>query len=344
MKHAIVYAQPGTFAGWPANNGLWSWDDSELLVGFVAGPYVEQPGHNLAEPYRLLTARSADQGETWATGEPAINAAYPSSQAIDFTHHGFAMRVAGTGYHGSDVAAGAFYVTLDHGQTWRGPQLFHRLQHHPELQGMTITARTDYVVEGPRACLVMLSARKSGEWGADRVFCARTTDAGKSFEFVSWVVPPSDPHRAVMPATVRCDSGRLVTAIRRRQAGGERCWIAAYASAGDGQSWQFISEVAETGGWNGNPPALARLDDGQLCCVFGERNACHMVAMFSPDEGQTWREPVILRDDFHRDAFGDPDLGYARVTQRADGQVIAIYYWATAALPHQHIAATIWQP
>jgi hypothetical protein len=344
MKHAIVYAQPGTFAGWPANNGLWSWDGSELLVGFVAGPFVAQPGHNIAEPYRLLTARSTDQGETWVPSEPAIKAANPHSEDIDFTHPGFALRVAGTGYHGSNVAAGAIYVTHDCGHTWRGPQPFHELHNHAELHGLSITARTDYVVQGPRSCLLMLSARKSAELGADRVFCARTTDAGKSFEFVSWVVPPSDPHRAVMPTTVTTSTGQLVTAVRRRQAGGERCWIDAYASTDDGQRWRFVSQVADTGGWNGNPPALARLSDGQLCCVFGERNACHMVAMFSGDQGQTWGRRTILRNDFHRDAFGDPDLGYARVTQRADGRMIAIYYWATAGMPHQHIAATIWQP
>ncbi|MCZ2982552.1 glycoside hydrolase, partial [Acinetobacter baumannii] len=87
-----------------------------------------------------------------------------------------------------------------------------------------------------------------------------------------------------------------------------------------------------------------KLRDGRLCCVFGYRTARRMVATFSADEGRTWGEQVILRDDFQVDVHGEPDFGYARACQRADGQMIAIYYWATAALPHQHIAATIWQP
>ena len=45
-------------------------------------------------------------------------------------------------------------------------------------------------------------------------------------------------------------------------------------------------------------------------------------------------------------SFGDltdcPEPGgYARVLQRADGRMVACYYWATEEAPHQHIAATI---
>ena len=32
VKHVEVYNEPGRFAGWPANNGIWSWDD-EIVVG-----------------------------------------------------------------------------------------------------------------------------------------------------------------------------------------------------------------------------------------------------------------------------------------------------------------------
>jgi len=95
--------------------------------------------------------------------------------------------------------------------------------------------------------------------------------------------------------------------------------------------------------WNGNPPALTRLRDGRLCCVFGDRANCRIVATYSADEGVSWGNDTVLRSDFQRDAFDDPDLGYPRVCQRADGQMIAIYYWATRDMPHRHIAATIWR-
>jgi hypothetical protein len=36
LQQIKVYSEPGRFAGWPANHGIWSWGD-ELLVGFSRG-------------------------------------------------------------------------------------------------------------------------------------------------------------------------------------------------------------------------------------------------------------------------------------------------------------------
>ena len=120
-------------------------------------------------------------------------------------------------------------------------------------------------------------------------------------------------------------------------------WIDAYGSTDDGASWSFLSRVGEAGGWNGNPPALARLHDGRLCCVYGNRSRRQILARFSADEGQTWGQEWVLRDDFES-IDDEPDFGYPRLTQRADGRLVALYYWATRDHPQQHIAATLWQP
>ena len=70
MRHVTVHERAGVFAGWPANNGIWSWEGREILVGLVVGAFEEQPGHNIHEPYRCILARSLDQGETWSAVEP----------------------------------------------------------------------------------------------------------------------------------------------------------------------------------------------------------------------------------------------------------------------------------
>lgn len=334
------------FAAWPANNGIWSWDGQEILVGFTVGAFEERAGHNIIEPYRSLLARSTDQGDTWSSVEPAHfvgTEADPRAviDAMDFADPGFTMRVVGIGYHGSKRPEGAFFASSDRGGAWQGPFTFGCLAECLELEGLDITARTDYVIEGPSQCLVFMSTR-GGSLASDTVFCVRTVDGGRSFRFVSWIVPPSDPYRAVMPSTVRLPSGALVTAVRRREPNTQRCWIDAYGSADTGQSWRLLGKVADTGGWNGNPPALAVTPDGRLCCVFGNRDACRMVARYSADGGGSWGDDLLLRDDFNRDRFQDPDLGYARLLRRADGKMIACYYWATAESPHQHVAATIW--
>lgn len=44
IKHGIVYFEEGRFAGWPANHGIWLWDN-EILVGFVEASHEEKTGH-----------------------------------------------------------------------------------------------------------------------------------------------------------------------------------------------------------------------------------------------------------------------------------------------------------
>jgi hypothetical protein len=348
MEHIVMFAQRGHFAGWPANNGLWAWDGTEMVVGFTVGGYCISSGHNITEPYRSLLARSLDGGASWQVEEPARYVGSSKdlkllSKALDFSAPGFAMRVIGEGYHGTEEKRGGFFYSYDRGRTWQGPYRFEGLAALPQLGGWEWTPRTDYVVSGPSECLVLLSARPVDRWGSDRVFCARTTDGGRIYSFVSWMVPPSDPYRAVMPSTVCCSLDRLASAVRRREMGTERCWIDAYGSEDGGASWSFLSKVGETGGHNGNPPALVRLRDGRLCCAYGRRDRRQMVARISGDEGQSWGEERVLREDYCP-ANNDADLGYPRMAQRADGRLVMIYYWATRDLPQQHIAATIWDP
>jgi hypothetical protein len=236
-----------------------------------------------------------------------------------------------------------FWYSYDRGHTWKGPHNFGELMKHPKLKGKEFTARTDYIVNGRDECLIFLSATP-GQSGRDFTFTARTTNGGKSFDFVSWIVPPTDPHRGVMPTTVRCSETRLVTAIRRRLgSGGKPCWVDAYVSKDNASSWSFVSKVGDAGVWNGNPPAMVRMKDGRLCCVYGNRSRKQMIARFSGDEGVTWGPEIILRDDFEVDSFDDRDFGYPRVVQRPDGKLVAIYYWATKERPQHQIAATIWR-
>ncbi|MHC4155535.1 MAG: sialidase family protein [Planctomycetota bacterium] len=339
-KHVVVHGGPEIFCAWPANNGLWSWG-SEIAVGFAERKFAEKEGHNYAsrDSTRSLLARSMDSGETWKIEDPhnfvgdgGETTGPPGG--MNFGHPDFAMRIK--------KEPEQFWYSHDRGHTWKGPYNFGELMKHPKLNGKEFTARTDYIVNGPDDCLVFLSAKR-GESGSDFTFTARTTNGGKSFDFVSWIVPPTDPHRGVMPTTARCSDKKLVTAIRRRQGGGKPCWIDVYVSNDNGSSWSFLSKVGDAGVWNGNPPALVRMKDGRLCCVYGNRSRKQMIARFSGDEGATWGPEVILRDDFQVDSFDDRDFGYPRLVQRPDGKLVAIYYWATKEHPQHYIAATVWK-
>jgi hypothetical protein len=350
VQHVVVYHQPGCFAGWPANGGLWSWDDGqEILVGFCTGDVREQPGHNIVEPYTNRLARSRDGGLTWEIEEPPgyyqAGTAFVDAPVAGFrSSTGIAIRCTAIGYHGGVDPRGGCLFSEDRGRHWQGPYRLTGLVDAPELRSWEITTRTDYLLSGMNDGLFLLSARRPGQGGTDRVFCARTRDGGRQFEFLGWVIGPDDPHRAVMPATVRGTANRLVTTVRRRQRDADRNWIDALGSDDNGRTWRWLSRVGDTGRGNGNPPALLRLRDGRLCCVYANRDRNQIVARLSADDGRHWADEVILRGDYRPDRHGDADLGYPRLFQRRDQRLVAVYYWCAPTGPDALIAATLWTP
>ena len=359
IKHVVVYQEDGKFAGWPANNGAWIFEGDELLVGFTRGKYeLKERGHNIGKSFQeCWLARSTDGGENWQAYNPENYVGDvgdkpqcpPLKKPINFEHPKFAMRMVGAGYHGAKDGRGHFHYTYDGGVTWNGPHRFGKLHQAPELKQAKLTEltpRTDYVVTGKHEAVLLLSSRQKGKFGTDRIFTARTKDGGMSFEFLNWVVPVDDKARAVMPETFRTDSGVLITAMRRKRKDkdvGELNWVDAYTSTDSGQSWNFTAKIGDSGTSNGNPPAIAATADGRLCAVFGERDQGRILAAYSADQGKTWTDPIVLRDDFGSEDNETNDLGYPRLLQRSDGKMVAVYYYSTKDCLH-HIAATIWTP
>jgi len=351
-KHYVVYYEKGKFAGWPANNGAWIFDGDEILVGFTRGNYQKRQGdhnidHNGQESW---LARSEDGGKTWNAYHPKNYVGTPQDKItplekpIDFTHPKFALRVVGAAYHCAYDGKAHFFYSYDGGKTWQGPHRFGKLHEIAELRNAKLeelTPRTDYIVLGKHEALVIMSARQNGKFATDKLFCARTRDGGKTFEFVSWVVPTDDPARAVMSQTIQRKDGTLLTVMRRRK--GEANWVDAYGSKDGGKTWQFVARVGGTGSNNGNPPALAETENGRLCVVYGERAIGAMLVTYSSDDGKTWSKPTVLRKDFGSEDNETLDMGYPRLVRRSDGKMVALYYYSTKDCLH-HLAATIWDP
>ena len=379
-EHVVVYHEEDKFLGWPANNGAWSADGVNMLVGFTHGDYkLIIDNHNIGGNQVSWLARSTDMGQTWEGYDPIDYVGDFGKEPelktlenpIDFSHPQFAMRIVGTGYHGAHDTRGHFFFSYDAGKSWNGPYRFgaDNIREWPELKNtalsedIELTPRTDYIVEGKDKCLIFMSVRAKGEFGTDRLFCMRTVDGGRTFKFVGWVVPPYDekkvdlslkvkleeddaqnPHpnqcRAVMSQTIRLENGNLICAMRRKYK--EHNWVDAYVSEDGGNSWTFLSEVGDAGAGNGNPPALNITDKGRLIAVFGNRKEPGtMMVVYSDNEGKSWSEPKILRDDFGSEDMETIDLGYPQLLKRKDGKMIALYYWSTKDCLH-HIAATIW--
>jgi hypothetical protein len=336
VENVIVYREKGRFGGWPANHGIWSWGD-EILVGFSAAWYKQRSAdrHQMDgdKPEEPRLARSLDGGKTWRVETPA--SLLPPAQGgkkpevlrkpMNFTAPGFALTLRFLDNH---KGPSLFWYTEDRGKSWAGPYEF------PQL-GAGVAARTDYIVNGPRDCLVFLtSAKANGREG--RPFAARTRDGGVSWQFVSWIGPEPSGF-SIMPSTVRLGPKHLLTTVRVKQ-DDPRNWLDAWRSNDDGETWQHAGKVGDTGEASGTPSSLIRLKDGRLCLTYSSRTKPFpILARFSKDEGRTWDAPRVLRADAV--AW---DTGYVRTVQRPDGKMVTVYYYNDAVMPERFVAATIW--
>lgn len=355
--HVEIYRRPGAFAGWPANYGLWNWGD-EVVCVFAVGRLGTPDGslhlEDSCHPFKPAQARSFDGGLTWEV--EAFNAAVPGRQSlsadehvvedlkaggailpdrdlrpmeepVDFLTQGSVILAARTGIRGHPLSW--FYVSHDRARSWEGPFAFHGL----EVAG-GIAARTDIVVLGKRDALFLLTTTEDGEEG--KVFCARTADGGCTFRFQAYL-GRGRRGSAIMPASVRLDDGTVFTAVRRNDER-RRGWIDAYRSFDEGRTWTFAGRPVADTGYMGNPPALTRLGD-DLILTYGYRAPPFGIrAIASSNGGLSWSDPMIVRGD-----GGGPDLGYPRTIARADGTLLAVYYFNRADTDERFIAASVFQ-
>ena len=361
VKHTTVYRQKDRFAGWPANFGMWAWGD-EVVVVFTEGRFENRSYIHKCDPtapFRNLQGRSLDGGETWTVepfngptpnnralasdghmapelriGNPfeGENPPVPLTAPIDFTDPETAVMVIHTTHgHAPGQVHSWFHVSRDRCRSWQGPFCFHGLDPAIELVG-----RTDVVPLGRDHALFMLTVQKSnGHEG--RVLCAETCDGGRAFRVRSPLGPEPERYE-IMSSSLRLPDGQLLSAVRREAADGKPS-ICMYRSTDEGASWhEAAPPVPEMGEHGSNPPALVRTGSGRLALVYGYRNPPFGVcAVVSDDDGETWSEPVVLRAD-----GGDGDLGYPRAVLRADGKLVACYYYNEHTDGERFIGATIW--
>ena len=329
-RHLKVFYEKGRFAGWPANNGIWHWEN-EILVGFTLG-YLAPPQKkglhqlDLDRPRTSMLARSMDGGQTWSASE----AAYPEGRPkpfptdIPFDAPGFALNARG------DKA----FISLNRGRTWQGP---FRLP----FADLNLRARTDYQVLGPKDLILFLTAQKTNN-REGRPFCARTRTAGTHFNQFAWIGPEPPSGYSIMPSSIRMPNGDFLVALRRRNNDpAQHNFIELFRSRNGGLSFQWLANpVKENGQYSGNPPSMVRIADGKICITYANRDKPHTIrVVFSSDDGKTWGPEYVLRS-----GAAEPDIGYTRTVQRPDGKLVTVYYWLHKPRSERYIAATIFSP
>ncbi|HVX47129.1 MAG TPA: sialidase family protein [Mycobacteriales bacterium] len=357
VERSIVFREPGRFAGWPANYGMWAWGEEILaiyIVGWV-GPLHGMHARDTSRPFVPVQSRSLDGGRTWRhepfpgripggrtlSGDEHVDRELKSrprireadfavpAEPVDFTDPETIVLCGRTDLERGSVSW--FYVSRDRGRTWSRP---HRL---PMFGLAGVSARTDVVPLARHSALFLLTGTKS-DGTEGRVFAARTGDGGRNFERVGYV-GPEPAGWSIMPSSLMLADGTIVSALRCSDPDtGHR--IEMYASNDEGRSWVPRSRPVADTGRGGNPPALIRVADGRLVIVYGYRDEPRgLRAVVSADSGHSWSTPAVLTAD-----TPSHDMGYPRVVGLGDGRLLAVFYSNSGPESDRFIEAVRWAP
>ena len=347
--HVLVYANNDEFAAWPANEGLWAWGNEVLVAAWTSRYQEDGATHNHAPdaPKRIRFFRSLDGSLTWKQEfhenipppESLLEALPCPEKKIDFMNPDLAMRWRGS----------TFFVSGNRGRNWQGPYripLFHGCRH--------AAARSSYIPLDTDSCLAFVNYGYASQNGTyERAAAIRSSDGGKSWEFLSWIGPDVGAAFSAkalgkgnvyttMPQAVRLGPEHFITTLRLRTTNEDRTfnrkWGELYESVDGGKNWIRLSEIEQN---SVNPISLVHLGDRKLIAVYGDRgaNPIGIYAKISRDLGRTWSDAVPLRTDAR-----EWDIGYAVSTLRPDGKILTLYYYTTEERPQNFIAATIWDP
>ena len=340
VEHAVVYREKNHFAAWPANYGLWCWEE-EVLVVFADGRLGDQGklhARDMSHNFRPRQARSKDGGRSWTVeefqghvpGGESLSAdehverplrSGPKLQdtkfgrvnaPIDFLDPECILLAARTGL-GMD-ARSWFYLSRNRGTRWEGPFAFIGL----DMAG--VTTRTDIVPISSRHALFMVTcAKPDGQEG--RTLCVESLDGGRSFQAKCWL-PYDDNSYSIMPSSVRLGGDTVLTVIRRGRGIEKDGWLESFKSEDLGKSWRPMGFPVENTGPGGNPGSLIRLSGGRLALVYGSRVKPYGIRIkISSDGGRSWSSEQNVGQTAPL-----PDLGYPRAVISNDGTLLTVYY------------------
>ncbi len=194
--------------------------------------------------------------------------------------------------------------------------------------GKTWNAKVRCPVSTPHGPIVLRSGRilymgKQFPLEMDRPFgeiaCAVSDDNGDTWQEIGVVPLPEGVSidQVHEPHVMECTNGDL------------RCYIRYHYPDGSLGVWQTMSKdggrtwtVAEDMDFHGSPPHILRHSSGAWAMTYGWRHPGYgQRARISRDEGATWGEELILRDD-----GPDGDLGYPCSVELKDGSIFTVYY------------------
>lgn len=336
VTHITVAFDEPSFFGWPANHGIWKFDD-ELLVGFEKGiHHYNGPGvHALDRTIPTIRMFARFRPETgWVHEFPEIPAIdYENTTRLpdvpaDLLTPESGLYLMPSGWDGNVFTQ--LMVTNDKGKSWQGPFYI------PDFGLVGVAARTDYIVCDGYFLLAMTGVKADGLEG--NTFAAKLTFDGKWEKLGMMGEDPPEGDFRIMPAIARLPDGSLL-GIGRYASENEPGFtqLDVYLSNDEGKTWEFETKLTyvENDMSGGSPPALCTLPDGTVLLAFFRRQTPCGLFITTTRDGKNWSEPQALRTD-----AVNTDIGYPRIAF-FNNEVHILYYYNLGEEAPRFVADTV---
>lgn len=336
VKHITVAFDEPSFFGWPANHGIWKFDD-ELLVGFEKGihHYNGPDVHALDRTIPTIRMFARFRPETgWVHEFPEIPAIdYENKTRLpdvpaDLLSPESGLYLMPSGWDGNVFTQ--LMVTNDKGKSWQGPFYI------PDFGLVGVAARTDYIVCDGYFLLAMTGVKADGLEG--NTFAAKLTFDGKWEKLGMMGEDPPEGDFRIMPAIARLPDGSLL-GIGRYASENEPGFtqLDVYLSNDEGKTWDYETKLTYVGNdmSGGSPPALCTLPDGTILLAFFRRQSPHGLFITTTRDGKNWSEPQALRTD-----AVNTDIGYPRIAF-FNNEVHILYYYNLGEEAPRFVADTV---
>ncbi len=378
----ICYAKD-TICHWPRFGGIWYWpEDDEILLGHIHShseykdPQDKAHGeHGIWHRATNRLQRSLDGGVTWGeefdlfdhrqhledqwewlgldrftrkpirkndeVEHPDIRMTDPNSVLfLGKAWAGLPKVRNGKVFHDRVVWG---LRSPDRGRTW---------EEHPVLLFPHFTDTADIYANSSLVLpdgnmLAWMTTTLQGHFtykGVPQLY--RSTDQGVTWHFVSNIHYDMETYEQCLYPSIRLlPSGRLFCSLGMWIEPASVRWSAVTYSDDLGNTWARPRRIDR---WSVSPEPVV-LRDGRIVIVYVVRcqPPMRMCCIVSEDEGKTWSEEIVLRDD--SPPASDRDGGYPVAVELKDGRLFTAYYWQVTEddLPwpggRKHIAGTFFE-
>lgn len=359
IQHVVLDCDRRSYCGHPRQGGIQNFGGGEIAVLYRRAPCnyetEKDVSHSPSEGYMsrsdIVLRRSYDHGQTWRAQDEVI--VWSNSLALEKKREFFSQDPDRRARLDMSKPDAMFFIGFT-SMSVRDPRTKKLVNSTPKLSGAFQIRSVDRGRTWERVPLVIegwgyppLVALPDGTHartaGSGRVFLSVSKDHGMSWTRVSEIGGDKPGvRRFSYSGLLALPNGRLQCYVLMF----EGCQALAVTESDDGLAWSPLRPIVRYGrgpwtarrwtsstyalrtaygGWGQRyrSPWPLRLRDGRIVVVFARREyPPSIAAIVSEDDGRTWSDEAIIRDD----AEGS-DMGYPVATELDDGRIFTAYYY-----------------